>query len=58
MAPMKPATSAVIRRPRMRSPRNSTAPSVAKRGAVKLIAETLAKGVMPSAMKNISMPAT
>ena len=49
IAPVNPRIKAIIRRVRIRSPRNMIAPKVAKSGAVKLTADTFASGVIDKA---------
>ena len=52
--PASPTHSAVMRLNRITSPSTITAVTVVNKGAVKLIAETLASGIMMSAKKTAS----
>jgi hypothetical protein len=58
MVPVKPMARAVMRRARMGSPKKTTAITVAKRGAEKPSAATLARGTKLMPMKNRVMDTT
>ena len=56
--PKKPTIIPAIRRARMTSPRNRTAPMVTNNGPVKLSAVTWARGIKVNAVKPANMPPT